>query len=107
MGAFCEMPASRPITHICAAKPLKKRRINISVNECADQTQNALAAVNKGPAIITDLRPKRSISQPDGIVPARLPSRNAVTTPLARPKPTLNDFANVGTAGRAMPAPSA
>jgi hypothetical protein len=34
-GAFCEMPASRPMTHIWAAHPLKNRNTNISEKECA------------------------------------------------------------------------
>jgi len=36
-----------------------------------------------------------------------LPRRKAVMTPLAAPNPTSNDFAKVGRAGKAMPAPSA
>jgi hypothetical protein len=52
-------------------------------------------------------RPKRSISQPAGIVPVTFPSKNAVTMPLANPKLTWNDFANAGNTGTAMPVPSA
>src|ERR1019366_6082331 len=107
VAAPCEIAANRPITHICAAQPMKKRRTNSSGNEWANTTSKAIAEVSSGPAIITGRRPKRSINQPDGIVPARFPSRNAVTTPLATPKLTSKDFAKVGTAGSAMPVPSA
>src|SRR5437879_2619485 len=95
------------MSHICAAKPLKKRRTSTSGNELETATRKAIAALSSGPAINTGRRPKRSINQPDGIVPARLPSRNAVTTPLARPKLTPKDIARLGSAGSAMPVPSA
>ncbi len=67
----------------------------------------AITDVRSGPPIRTTRRPKRSISQPDGIVMTMFPSRNAVTTPLATPKLTPNDLARVGTAGTAMPLPIA
>ena len=68
----------------------------------SDQTH-----VSSGPPIITTRRPKRSIIQPAGSVPIRLPTKKAVTTPLAAPKLTPNDFANAGIAGRAIPVPRA
>ena len=106
-AAPCDMAANRPINHICAAHPSKKRRTNSSGNEWATATMKAIAEVSSGPPIKTTRRPKRSINQPDGIVTARFPSRNAVTTPLATPKLTSNDLASVGTAGNAMPLPTA
>ena len=70
-------------------------------------TAKLTTAVKSGPAINTTRRPKRSMRKPEGIVPARLPSRNAVITPLATPKLTVKDLASAGTAGRATPAPTA
>ena len=99
--------ASRDINHICAPNPLRKRRTNNSGNECDPATRKPIAALSSGPAIMTGRRPKRSISQPDGNVPRKFPSRNIVTTPLATPKLTLNDLASVGIAGSAIPVPSA
>ena len=102
----CEMAVNLPMSHICAAKPVKKRRINNSGKELANTVRKAIAEVSSGPATITERCPKRSINQPDGIAAARFPSKNAVTTPLATPKLTPKDFAKVGTAGSAMPVPS-
>src|SRR5450759_2000281 len=64
VAAPCEIAASRPMTHICAAQPVKKRRTNSSGNEWANTTRKAVAEVSSGPAIITGRRPKRSINQP-------------------------------------------
>jgi len=47
-----------------------------------------VAEVMSGALISTTRLPKRSISQPDGIVPTTLPSTKAVTMPLAMPKLT-------------------
>jgi hypothetical protein len=106
-AAPCEMTASRPISHICVAQPARKRSSMSWVNVSAKTISSDVSAAISGPAMITGRRPKRSISHPDGSVAATLPTRKAVTTPLATPKLTSKDCASAGMTGSTIPVPSA